>query len=80
MAQTRFSNDMLCAFEYHRRIEELRGDGFRLSFDSSKQRGASVWCALLVHHNGKRVRLTCRLNEKRVIQKTNDVVVYDRVL
>lgn len=63
--------------EYYRRIDELRKDGFRLSFDSSKLMDTGVYAAYLVHHNGTKVRLFCYLLKHKLVQKTNERIVYE---
>lgn len=69
--------DDLLAFEYKRRITELRNDGYRLAFDTSSNHCGIAWCAYLVHHNGNKVRLRYDVRSQHLVQKSNNIVVYD---
>lgn len=59
--------------EYCRRVADLSEDGYRVQYDS---RQPALWCALLVHHNGNRIRLKCLPNQDQMTQTTNNVKVY----
>lgn len=75
MDSKRYSNFSMC--EYYRRIESLRSDGYRLAFDSSSQGKLFSWVALLIHHNGNKVRLICRPVKDELIQTTNGIINYE---
>ena len=74
MDNKRYSNFSMC--EYYRRIDALKLDGFRLAFDTSHSCMDNVWCALLIHHNGTKIRLTCHPQANELTQKTNGIVNY----
>mgnify|MGYP006355779535 FL=1 len=69
------SNFSMC--EYYRRIDALKQDGFRLAFDTSHSCMDNVWCALLIHHNGTKIRLTCHPQADELTQKTNGITNYE---
>lgn len=75
MDSKRYSNFSMC--EYYRRIDALKQDGFRLAFDTSHSCMDNVWCALLIHHNGTKIRLTCHPQANEITQKTNGITNYE---
>lgn len=70
-------NQTQVSLDYFQRIEDLRQGGYRLVFDTSKTMLIGVWAALLVHHNGKRVRLIYNQHNDHLRQYSNDKLVYD---
>lgn len=60
--------------EYCRRVAVLQKDGYRVQFD---RRYNDVWVALLVHHNGNRITLSCYPLRDTITQKTNNLIVYN---
>ena len=75
MNRINHSNFSMC--EYYRRIDALKQDGFRLAFDTSHSCMDNVWCALLIHHNGTKIRLTCHPQANELQQKTNGITNYE---
>lgn len=59
--------------EYERRIAVLSEDGYRVQFD---RRTDELWVALLVHHNGNRIRLKCHPLRDAIAQTTNNLLVF----
>lgn len=54
--------------EYEHRLAVLLEGGYRVQSD---QREDNLWVALLVHHNGERVRLQCHPKWNAIFQITN---------
>ena len=70
-------NQTQVSLDYFQRIEDLRQDGFRLVFDTSKTMIIGVWAALLINHKGKRIRLIYNQHNDHLRQYSNDKLVYD---
>lgn len=70
-------NQTQVSLDYFQRIEDLRQDGFRLVFDTSKTMLIGVWAALLINHKGKRIRLIYNQHNDHLRQYSNDKLVYD---
>lgn len=70
-------NHTQVSLDYFQRIEDLRQGGYRLVFDTSKSMLIGVWAALLINHNGKRIRLIYNQHNDHLRQYTNNTLVYD---
>ncbi len=64
---------------FNERVQSLVDDGYHVTFRASGFASDFYW-ATLRHHNGNKVTISAYIDENRIMQRTNHIVVHEGTL